>query len=131
MRRGVVAEERQAQAALALEGAVAGAGVAAHAAEQAHDVALEIDFLYRSAAGQTHLGANGAGGESEYRNGKKGGPEAGQADGLHPTILSVMRFLVVVRQGTNRQVGRQATKRRARFNLYCTPSKVESIAPRM
>src|SRR5262249_14152160 len=39
---GVVAEQRQAESALALEGAVAGAGVTAHATEEAHDMALEV-----------------------------------------------------------------------------------------
>ena len=62
---GVVAEERQTKTALALERAVTGAGVAAHAAEQAHDVPLEIDFLHDAAAGQSHFGAGGAGGESQ------------------------------------------------------------------
>ena len=52
----VVAEQRQAEAALALERAVAGAGVAAHAAEQAHDVPLEIDLLDTLAVGQFDVG---------------------------------------------------------------------------
>src|SRR5439155_7144271 len=51
------AEQRQAEAALALEGAVAAAAVAAGPAEQAHDVALEIDFVDRRAVRGRDVGA--------------------------------------------------------------------------
>ena len=61
---GVVAEQREAQAALALEGAVTRTGIAPHAAQQAHDVPLEIDFLHGPAAGQLDVGMSGGGGQA-------------------------------------------------------------------
>src|SRR5262249_53485556 len=49
---GGVAKERKLKTPLALERAMAGAAVATHAAEQAHDVALEIDLFQFAAGGQ-------------------------------------------------------------------------------
>lgn len=51
---GIVAEQRQPEASLALERAVARARGAAQLAEQAHDVPLEIDLV----VGQGRLGRN-------------------------------------------------------------------------
>ena len=53
----IVTEQRESETAFALERAVAGAGIAAHAAKHAHDMALEIDFLDGLAARQRHGGA--------------------------------------------------------------------------
>src|SRR5262249_34588239 len=83
----VVAEERQAQAAPALEGAVAGARVAAGAAEEADDVPLEIDLLDGAAVGQWHDGAGVSSGEDEEGERGGGGPEAGDAGSMHSAIL--------------------------------------------
>ena len=52
----VVAEQRQTQTALALEGAVTGAGSTAGSAQDAHDVALEVHRGQRPAVGQLDLG---------------------------------------------------------------------------
>ena len=84
---GVVAEEGEAETAFALEGAVTGAGVAAHAAEHAHDVPLEIDLVYDASAGQLDIGAGGRGGEGQDGAGQKGEPESGHAGSVHSTIL--------------------------------------------
>ena len=53
----LVAEQGQAEPTLPLEGAVTRAGVAAHAAEQAHDVLLEIDLVEFGVARQLDGGA--------------------------------------------------------------------------
>ena len=54
-----IAEEGEPKAALALKGAVAAAAVAAGAAQEAHDVSLEIDFLKFLGAGQIDLRVGG------------------------------------------------------------------------
>src|SRR5262245_44439269 len=74
---GVVAEQRQAEAALALEGAVAGAVRAAALPEPAHDVPLGIDRLGRRAAGDGDgVGPGGGGGEGDGER-PEGEPAAG------------------------------------------------------
>jgi len=86
---GVVAEQRQLQPALALEGTVAGAGRAPHAAEQAHDVALEINVFDASALRER----DGGGGEGRDRQGGGQGqndPRAGEVY-THSANLRMVR----------------------------------------
>src|SRR5438874_10304236 len=63
---GIVTEQGKAKPASPLEGAMTGAAVAAHAPEEAHEVALEVDlwrrFLSRCLAG---VGGPGWGGRSQ------------------------------------------------------------------
>jgi hypothetical protein len=80
---GVVAEQRQAEAALPLKGAVAAGAIAAHAAEQAHDVPLEVNFFDLGPVRQRDLcpgGGSGAEKESEDRTDKD---RARQNGGAH------------------------------------------------
>src|SRR5262249_17756489 len=83
---GVVAEQRQAQPALALEGAVARAAVAAGPAEQAHDVALEVHLFDGAAVGQRDGGVGREGWEQAGGEGEAGA-EAGEAGSVHSAVL--------------------------------------------
>ncbi len=125
---GVVAEQGQAEAALALEGAVAGAGVAAHAAEHAHDVALEIDLLHGRAAGQLDLGAGGAGDETEDAGGQEGDAESGH--GFDPCCANDVDPPRGVLRGGGGRTFRQGAGRSGgvRAHRPCNPSMRESIA---
>src|SRR5207244_1666237 len=76
----VVAEQGEAEAALALERAVAGTAVAAHAAEQAHDVPLEVDLVDCAAVGKFD-GGSGSGDWGEENEESAGGQEQATAGG--------------------------------------------------
>src|SRR6266511_4232547 len=88
----VVAEERQAEAAFALERAVARPGVAAHAAEQAHDVALEVHFVQRLVVGQANSTMRCRGGaEQSCQRASAHNSEAGKCGSGHSLILRILR----------------------------------------
>src|SRR5262249_31711191 len=57
---GLPAEQRELEPPLALEGAVTRAHVAAHAAQEAHDVTLEIDLVERLSGGELDFRVSGA-----------------------------------------------------------------------
>jgi len=59
--RRLIAEQREPEAILSLERAVAAAGVAAGLGEQPHDVPLEVHARDRPAGGQLHLSGRGGG----------------------------------------------------------------------
>src|SRR5262249_48591207 len=80
----LVAEKRQAEAALALERTVAGAGVASHAAEEAHQVPLEIDHFELAAVGQRDRRRGRGALEQDQATGKSAsGPESTDAASRH------------------------------------------------
>src|SRR5262249_18531122 len=93
---GIVAEERQTKAALALERAVAGTGVATRTAEEAHQVPLEV---HRGSGGRRDVGSRRTGrGRGEVCNvgaGKK--EQSAQRDpnatagNMHTANLQVVR----------------------------------------
>ena len=125
---GIVSEEGEAQAAFALEGAVAGAGVAAEAAEDAHDVALEIDLLHGRAAGQPDLGAGGAGDETEDAGGQDGDAVSGH--GFDPCCANDVDPPRGVLRGGGGRTFRQGAGRSGgvRAHRPCNPSMRKSIA---
>src|SRR5262249_10705953 len=97
--------------ALALEGAVARAAVAAHAPEQAHDVALEIDLAHHAAVGQLDLG--GAGRAREEEGGGEDDAGSCEAGGGHAARSSSSRRVPRGRREQGRGRGQVAAQRRA------------------
>src|SRR5262249_50258006 len=95
----VVAEEREPEAAFALEGAVAGAAVAAHPAEQAHDVAFEVHLVDDGAIGQND------GRTAQRRNcqdeggGDEGAAESDHTGRRHSSILLIGSGLPSTEEG--------------------------------
>src|SRR5205807_8656640 len=89
---GIVAEQRQPEAAASLERAVARTGVASHAAEEAHDVPLKIHLLnIATRLRRQHIGSTcrcrkrGPAKESDAKS-----QESGHAGSKHPAILQVI-----------------------------------------
>src|SRR5262249_53380255 len=79
-------EQRQAEAALALERPVAGTGVAAHAAEQPHDVAFEVHGLFFGLVRGRGRHRRRGDQDRDPRDSHPGG-ESGQAGNKHVSIL--------------------------------------------
>ncbi len=147
---GVVAEEAEPEAALALERAVAGAGIAARAAEYAHHVPFKIDLVYGLAAGQRNLsGLRGNPSHHEQRRGKQCesharlerpayAAEAGDAGSVHSSILRIdfPRRSAGGNSGRLGQAGGEVavvrqpagSYRAARRRIHSTTANLESIA---
>ena len=84
---GVVAEQRELEVALPLKRAVARPGRAAHSAEDAHDVPLEIHLFDRGAAGQRYPSVDGRCRQREQAKGNQRVPSGDAA--THSAILRV------------------------------------------
>src|SRR5207253_3214408 len=83
-----VAEQGQAETALALERAVTRAGVATLTAEQAHDMALKVNLVERAVAGNLDRGGTGRRtGHGSDQAQTEQNCESGHAAGKHSSIL--------------------------------------------